>query len=675
MRLSSAVRQISEDDLITRPARRLIPRTADEHAVAAGWERFIRNEPLPEIPIRSVVLESRRRCRSDGVDPACSSAPAVADGMQIEQLRDRHRHLYDAALPMLEMLREVLRESGTVIMLTDPAGTILDIYGDSQTRQVAELVNLAPGGCWHEELIGTNAIGTAIAALEPVQIYGSEHYCFEVKRWTCAAVPILDPSSRALLGVVNVSGIKETFHGHSLGLVLTAAKQIESVLTHRNLELRGRLLEQSMDVFARFGGDCVILFDQRGHLLKSNGRIQCAQKVQSALFPLKVGDQVGALNLTLPAEERSRRFPAWLKREWVHTVGASDEELGTALIIPVAHPAPRAPQNPVTIPAQKTGSDPFGNIIGSSEAIFAAKAKARRLALLDLPVMLLGETGVGKEVFASAIHKAGARPDAPFIAVNCGAFTREFLASELFGYAEGAYTGARRGGLAGKFELADGGTLFLDEIGEMPIDMQPHLLRVLQNGIVVRLGDTRERVVSVRIIAATNRDLHCDVLAGRFRTDLYHRLCVISLRLPALRERSDDIDALIADMNARLSHKYHCAPKTIAPQVRQALLCYAWPGNIRELKNVFEAMFALSEGDFIDASQLPLEISSTAAESAYHGTPQPMRASGGLLQDMERQAVKIAVANAHGNRSMAGRTLGISRSTLYVKLARMAPDS
>jgi transcriptional regulator of acetoin/glycerol metabolism len=652
----------------------LIPRTIDEHAIAAGWERFIRNEPLPEIPIRSVILESWRRCRSDGVDPARSSAPAVADSVQIELLRDRHRNLYDAALPVLGMLQEVLRESGTVIMLTDPAGTILDICGDSRTRHVAELVNLAPGGGWHEELIGTNAIGTAIVAREPVQIYGSEHYCFEVKRWTCAAVPILDPSSRALLGVVNVSGFKETFHCHSLGLVLTAAKLIESGLVRRNLELRGRLLEQSIDVFARFGGDCIFLFDHRGHLLKSNEHIHCAREARRSLLPLEMGDRVDALNLTLPTEERALRFPAWLRREWVHIVGSGGEEFGTALIIPVTRSTPQAPRNSAANPVRTTASDQFGNIIGSSEAMIAAKAKARRLAPLDLPIMLLGETGVGKEVFASAIHRAGARPDAPFIAVNCGALTREFLASELFGYAEGAFTGARRGGLAGKFELADGGTLFLDEVGEMPTDLQPHLLRVLQDGIVVRLGDTKERAVSVRIIAATNRDLHCDVLAGRFRTDLFHRLCVTSLQLPPLRARSGDIDALIAHMNAWLSHKYRCAPKTIAPQVRQAFLRYAWPGNIRELKNVFEAMFALSEGDLIDASQLPPEISSTVSESTYGGLPQPMHPSGGLLEDMEQEAVKIAVANAHGNRSMAARALGISRSTLYVKLARMAPN-
>jgi transcriptional regulator of acetoin/glycerol metabolism len=652
----------------------LIPRTADDRAIAAGWERFIRNEPLPEIPIRSVVLESWRRCRSDGVDPARASAPAVADKVQIEQLRDCHRPLCEAALPVLGMLGEVLRESGTVIMLTDPAGTILDICGDSRTRHVAELVNLAPGGCWHEESIGTNGIGTAIAALEPVQIYGSEHYCFEVKRWTCAAVPIFDPSSRDLLGVVNVSGFKETFHSHSLGLVLGAAKLVESALIRRNLELRGRLLERSMDVFARFGRDYVFLFDHRGHLLKSSVQSHGAQEARTTLLPIEMGDRIDALNLTLPTEERSLRFPAWLRREWLHTVGSAGEELGTALIIPVSRSALQAPRSSVAKPASTMDSDPFGNIVGSSEAIVAAKAKARRLAPLDLPIMLLGETGVGKEVFASAIHRAGARPDAPFIAVNCGGFTREFLASELFGYAEGAFTGARRGGLAGKFELADGGTLFLDEIGEMPTDMRPHLLRVLQDGIVVRLGDTKERAVSVRIIAATNRDLHCDVLAGRFRPDLFHRLCVTSLRLPPLRERPGDIDALVAHMNAWLSHKYRCAPKTIAPQVRQAFLRYAWPGNIRELKNVLEAMFALSEGDAIDASQLPPEFSATAADFPGGESPRPMPASRGLLQEMEEQAVKIAVENAHGNRSMAARALGISRSTLYVKLGRMTPN-
>src|SRR6185369_1556184 len=174
---------------------------------------------------------------------------------------------------------------------------------------------------------------------------------------------------------------------------------------------------------------------------------------------------------------------------------------GTMLVIPTGAPARQTAPILPRPPANVEG-DPFGEIIGTSQAIETAKARARRIAPLDLPVLLLGETGAGKEIFARAVHKASAKCGGPFVAVNCGALTRELLASELFGYAEGAFTGARRGGLPGKFEQADGGTLFLDEIGEMPLDMQPHLLRVLQDGIVVRLGDTKERKVAVRIIAA-----------------------------------------------------------------------------------------------------------------------------------------------------------------------------
>jgi transcriptional regulator with PAS, ATPase and Fis domain len=285
--------------------------------------------------------------------------------------------------------------------------------------------------------------------------------------------------------------------------------------------------------------------------------------------------------------------------------------------------------------------------------------------------MLLGETGVGKEVFAQAIHKAG-KADAPFVAVNCGALTRELLASELFGYAEGAYTGARRSGMPGKFELADGGTLFLDEIGEMPPDMQPHLLRVLQDGVVVRLGDSRERHVTVRIIAATNRDLHGEVIAGRFREDLFHRLCVTTLQLPPLRARPEDIDAIVDQMNLRLAQKYDCAPKDIAPEVRAALRQYVWPGNIRELKNVFEAMFALSDEALIDASQLPPQLTGAAPRSdAAAPTATSFLVGSARLQDVEQQAVRAAIENANGNLSRAAKALGISRSTLYVKIAAM----
>ncbi|BAL22905.1 sigma-54-dependent Fis family transcriptional regulator [Azoarcus sp. KH32C] len=650
------------------PAGLLIPRANNEQAVAQCWERFVQNDPLPRASVRDVVLASWRRCRSEAVDPARHSAPA-ADDVRIRQLREQHHQLYDAAQPVLDNLREVLRESGTLIMLSDPGGVIIDLHGDSRARHAGEIVNLAQGGRWMEDVIGTNAIGTAIAAREPVQIYASEHYCLDVKRWTCAAAPVFDPGRGILLGVVDVSGVKETFHGHSLGLVIAAARQIESVIARQEMDLQVRLLEQSMESFVRYGGDCIVLFDRHGRLVKSNGRLQAAREQHGVHLPLDIGTRIDAFDLGLAPDERAVRAPRWLRPEWLHPVRSRNGDLGTLLVVPLTHmpaPAHAAPRTQTS-----TGRpDPFVDVIGDSEVIDSARRRARRLATLDLPVMLLGETGVGKEVFARAIHQSGPKSAAPFVAVNCGALTRELLASELFGYAEGAFTGARRGGLAGKFEQADGGTLFLDEIGEMPLDMQPHLLRVLQDGIVVRLGDTRERHVTVRMIAATNRDLKSEVVAGRFREDLYHRLCVTTLRLPALRERPGDIDLILDHLNARLAAKYGCLPRHISRDVRAAFRDYRWPGNVREFQNVFESVFALSEGDAIDASLLPDEIRGPApAPEAATNAPTALPCSS--LENLERQAIYSAVANAKGNISRAAKLLGISRSTLYVKLANL----
>jgi sigma-54 dependent transcriptional regulator, acetoin dehydrogenase operon transcriptional activator AcoR len=657
---------------VTPNSKLLIPRIGDEQVVASSWERFLLDRPLPG-GVRNVVLDSWRRSRSEAVDPASHSAP-VAGEERIRLLREDARDLYEAARPVLETLREILRESGTLIMLSDPSGTILDLNGETRARDAGEQINLAPGGCWGEELIGTNAIGTAIATHQPVQIYASEHYCIDVKQWTCAAAPILDPLGRNLLGIVDVSGVKETFHGHTLGLVISAAKQIEGILARRDAELHGRLLQQAMDDFSRYGNDCVVLFDNRGRIVRTGGSMQQARELHGVRLPFEIGSQVAALNLALAADERRRQTPGWLRPEWLHPIRSRDGELGTLLAIPIGKPRHQA----VSLPPQtaaKSAADVFAEIIGTSTAITIAKDRARRIAPLDLPVLLLGETGAGKEIFARAIQKAGSKPEGPFIAVNCGALTRELLASELFGYSDGAFTGARRGGLPGKFEQADGGTLFLDEIGEMPLDMQPHLLRVLQDGVVVRIGDTKERKVSVRIIAATNRDLQADAVAGRFREDLFHRLCVVSLQLPPLRDRPEDTEAIIDHLNQRLARKYGCPPKSLAPEVLRHLLRYRWPGNIRELLNVFEAMFALSDGNCIDGALLPPHISAVAVDSVLaRGEVTPSIAAG-RLAEMERSAINAAVTSAKGNLSMAARMLGISRSTLYVKLAAMRDRS
>lgn len=643
----------------------LIPRIGDERVVATAWERFLQDQPLSGGGVRGVILDSWQRCRSEAVDPAIQSAPGTA-GERIRQLQWQNRDLCDAARPVLDGLRDILRECGTLIMLCDQSGTIIDLNGETRARSVGEEINLATGGCWSEAVIGTNAIGTAIATGAPVQIYASEHFCMDIKRWTCAAAPILDPLARTLLGVVDVSGVKETFHGHTLALVMAAAKQIEGELARRDGLLHGRLLARAIDDFSRYGSDCVVLFDHRGRVVRTTGSVQTARELHGVRLPFEIGGQVPGLNLAQPELDRRHQRPDWLRPEWQHLIKDDDGELGTLLVIPLGAPPPPTVVSRTKPALAAVENDPFGEIIGSSETLQLAKSRARRIAPLDLPVLLLGETGAGKELFARAVHRSGGRPDGPFIAVNCGALTRELLASELFGYTEGAFTGARKGGLPGKFEQADGGTLFLDEIGEMPLDMQPHLLRVLQDGIVVRLGDTRERKVSVRIIAATNRNLLAEAEAGRFREDLFHRLCVVSLKLPALRERTGDIETVIVHLNERLARKYGCPPKSLAASVLEALLRYHWPGNIRELQNVFEAMFALSEGECIDDSLLPPHI---AAGMLTAPPPEPVLALPGRLEELEHEAIQLAISRANGNLSHAARSLGIARSTLYVKLA------
>jgi transcriptional regulator of acetoin/glycerol metabolism len=661
-----------------RAATSLIPRVGDEPIVSEVWERFVQSGSLPNDRmhdvVRDVVRESWRRCRSESVDPARACAPVAGGQRGLTDLRERSRELCDAARPVLDSLSEVQHESGTLIMLIDPSSTILDLDGGSRARSGGERINLAAGGCWVEEAIGTNAIGTALQTRQPVQIFGSEHYCVDVKRWTCAAAPILDVYRKTLLGAVNVSGIKETFHGHSLGLVIAAAKQIEAALHGHELELQGRLLEQAMDVFVRYPSDCVILFDQRGRMVRSNRRIHAAREMYGVRLPLEAGEQVAALDLSVPAGKQDLAAVAWLRPEWIHPLRSRRGQIGTLLVIPLtAAPAVRDIARAQT--GDAAGAEPFADLIGNSAAITTLKAKARRLAPLDLPVLLLGETGVGKEVVARGIHQAGPRAAAPFVAVNCGGLTRELLASELFGYAEGAFTGAKRGGHPGKFEQADGGTLFLDEIGEMPLDLQPHLLRVLQDGVVVRVGDTRERRISVRIIAATNRDLQGEVAAGGFREDLYHRLHVTSLRLPALREIREDIPAIVQQMIRQLAAKYGRAPRTISPEVMDALLRYRWPGNVRELKNVFEAAFALGDGDLIDISQLPPEFGAANDQQANSPPSTPDPCAAGRLDDLEKRAIAAAIESCKGNLSQAAKSLGISRSTLYVKLSALKEQS
>ncbi|MET0387258.1 MAG: sigma 54-interacting transcriptional regulator [Polyangiales bacterium] len=328
-----------------------------------------------------------------------------------------------------------------------------------------------------------------------------------------------------------------------------------------------------------------------------------------------------------------------------------------------------------TIPREGALEAPeaFARIVGKSATLTPLIAKARMLASVDASVLLYGETGVGKEVFARAIHEHGASGRKPFIALNCGGLPRELLASELFGYVDGAFTGARRAGVTGKVAAADGGTLFLDEIGELPLDLQPYLLRVLEGGEIYPLGSHTSRRVRFRVIAACNRDLRLEVQRQRFRMDLFYRISATSLLLPPLRERAEDLPLLVAHFAEGFSQRNSSEPKTFTPQVLEAFARYDWPGNLRELRNVVEVMMLMSEGDRVDLTALPAELREpyplSALTSAEQDTWPPPRPRV-RLRDAERTAIEAAIQAHGGNVTLIARTLGVSRSTLYIKLRK-----
>ena len=319
----------------------------------------------------------------------------------------------------------------------------------------------------------------------------------------------------------------------------------------------------------------------------------------------------------------------------------------------------------------------IASFIGASAAALEVKRQARRVAGTDSTVLLLGETGTGKELLAQAIHAAGARAAQPFVGVNIAAVPETLLEAEFFGVAPGAYTGADRKARDGKFKLADRGTLFLDEMGDMPLPLQSKLLRVLQEREVEPLGSNRVEPVDVRVIAATSRDLAAMVAEGRFRADLYYRLNVLPISLPPLRDRRDDIEALAETLLDDIARRSGLPVRSLAPDALEALCAHAWPGNIRELRNVLEQAVLMHDELLLHAAQLPpLGTPATTVPAALapaataHAKADPLRPLPDRLADVEREAIAQALRATGGNRVAAARLLKMSRAALYDRLAR-----
>jgi sigma-54 dependent transcriptional regulator, acetoin dehydrogenase operon transcriptional activator AcoR len=663
----------------------------DQRDVRAAWEKFVERGAL-STDLRLSVAASWQRSKNHRVTTDRAMAPIVAEA-ELFRYRSKHASLRNAARCALENSRTFLSDANSIMILTDPTGLIIDTQGDARVIDAGRTVHLEHGGRWSEADIGTNAIGTAMAESKPVQIRGAEHFCSEVQRWTCAAVPVHDPTDGELLGVVDISGPASTFNPQSLALAVSVGHHVESVLAQSIRQDHEKLLCHFLAKRSVWANDECIVLDRRGTILHASERAfraipsnrrgmddDAPTRFLKALpfdeWPVRLKELFPSASFDLVNNESSgigaivvlharRRLPT--ADAAVHKPKpAFDVGKAAGPSPPRKNPAPQSPRledaagGPVQSPrrtelrrGRPVRREPSASsFVAHDPTVRAIVRQVETAAARKMPILIRGETGTGKEQLARHAHAASGRSGA-FVPVNCAALPDSLVEAELFGYADGAFTGARRGGAIGLVKEADGGTLFLDEIGDMPIALQAVLLRLLDDWTVRPIGGSRTKV-DIFLVSATNATLDRAIAERRFRSDLLYRLNTLEVTLPRLRDRTD-FDAIVAHLLGAIDPNCEITSETVAH-----LAARPWPGNIRELRNIL-ARFTLAADGLIDQAAAPAPI----------GQAPPT--TTGSLHDIQIASILMIHTETAGNISETARRLGVSRNTVYRALGQVAP--
>src|SRR6476659_9722685 len=633
------------------------PDPGRERQIMAAWERFLHKGEIAPNTLRAPIESSWSRCLSAGVDPARVQAPTVFPAEELMTLRALHRELIEASVPIMAQAREFLSASGTILMLTDPRGIILQTEGDPSALEAALDIRLMNGANWTELNCGTNAIGTALSTREPVQVHACEHFCIGIKPWTCAATVVHDPVNGEILGALDLSGLQRTFNHHCLALVLTAADRIEERLMNREMELGERLLVAGLGRLSKLATGGLLFFDRKGRFIKADARADVSLAAMAIKLESTADTRIDAFSADSSAAVGQPGLPKWLLPEWVEPIIEGGRRIGTIVVLP--DPSPGKPPRPARAEEIAKASR-FEEIVGASPALLAVLSRVSKVAPTNSTVLIAGETGTGKELIARAIHKRSQRAARAFVSLNCAAIPQSLITSELFGHEKGAFTGALQRRL-GRFELAEGGTIFLDEVGDLPMETQIALLRVLQEREFERVGGTEMLPCDVRVISATNRDLHSAITAGSFRSDLFYRLNVFPIELPPLRERKEDIPILVNYFVNRYAQRAGKKIDSIRKKSLEALQEYSWPGNVRELQKVIERSLII-----VDTNEFSVDKNWLSHE--FQSSPRVAPAS---RISTEQEQIEAALAQTKGKvsgRQGAAAILGMPASTLESKI-------
>ena len=604
---------------------------------------------VPASPLShdAIIQDSWSRCRAFGLDhqsaPAFDQLPAAGIAQLLESQHSLVQTTHQEVLPYYE---NILSNSNCLIMLADNQGQVLTSWGTQRFIEPTLTRGFSAGASWMERCSGTNAIGTALACEQAVHIEHDEHFLKANRFMTGSAAPIFD-AERKVIAVLDVSSDSYLPPSHTLGMVKMMSQTVENRLIlnlfhGQHFQLTFNTGLNNLD--SQWAG--LLIFDESGQVLSANRRadnllgISLSRVSVDSLFKvslLELLNQPDDLPFALQTSGRNR-FQCLLKRP---------KQVPVKARVFVEQPA-------VPSAAISLNTLHFGD-----SRVEKAVRQAERLLEKDIPLLIHGETGVGKEVFVKALHQASSRSKQAFIAVNCAAIPAELVESELFGYEKGAFTGANQKGSIGLIRKADKGTLFLDEIGDMPLPTQARLLRVLQERCVQPVGSSELFPVDIRIISATNRSLREQVQLGRFREDLYYRIGGLTLELPPLRERSDK-----QELFKRLWEQ-HREPSQWAGLSREVLELFArhpWPGNLRQVSSVMQVALAMAEEQPVRPEHLPDDFF-VDMEMEPVDAPEPLAVDLDDAEDLSRQLQAVG-----GNISHLARRLGVSRNTLYKRL-------
>lgn len=568
---------------------------------------------------KRMINFSWRRCYECGLNPTQFQQSKILDGKQIDQLLKKNAGLANIAIPMINKLSPLLTQPGHLASLTDRNGTIIYTKGDTAFEKSAQKLQMQVGANWLENHKGTNAIGVALLEKNSVSVYGDQHFFVNAHFLSCAASPIFSPAGE-VIGVINISGDKKMFHPYNYVLAQLIAESIQSQLMLRHVDDEKRMTEREIDYITnKLIAVPYLSLNDKHRIIRANdaARRELGSDLAGSLLKNKHHFVIKPI---LSPDRNLHRFTA------VHKMKDS---------------------------GHKRKLYTFLDIQGSCPSILRAKEIAGKAAATDVPILIIGETGTGKELFAQSIHTSSLRSSHPFVAVNCSALPESLIESELFGYIGGSFTGASKEGRTGKFEAAQNGTIFLDEIGDMSLRSQASLLRALQEKEITPVGSTKSKQINVRVVAATNKNLLREIEAGRFRPDLYYRLKGIQITLPPLRKRNDLIELAYFFLN-----KNYDRNKKLSKEAEEIILMHDWPGNARELMNVLFEAATLSEENTIHARDLHID----------HFPAHKNLDELAPLKEVEKETIKKYLRLANGNMSLAAELLDISRTTLYRKI-------